>query len=266
MKRIISSCLLVVAFGGFAIIAMDHWSDALVSVLRYGYWQLPSNMERRTVVIGDRHLSFLLARFALGEYNWSFANATAMPKTVHEWREQLGADIVVNGSYFSETYAPTGFYQTPTFASAIAWPDFSREEIPIGYTFAAWIDADDDLRLGYTPTMSAPAVNAAALTSFPTLVKDDISMIEKDSGVLARRTILAKTADETVYVIVTESGELSLYEVAQWLVAQPEDFILAGNLDGGPSTGLSTIAPPWNVEVRSAVVPNVIAGSLEKDW
>ncbi|MEK9155212.1 MAG: hypothetical protein AAB839_01040, partial [Patescibacteria group bacterium] len=209
MKRIVTSCFLLILLAGGVVFALDRWSASFISLVRYGYFSLPSFMERRTVMIDDRTVSFLLARFARGEKEWNMATSPSTPKSIHEWRTHLGADFVVNGSYFSATGEPTGFYQTPTFESVVAWPDFSNEVKPIGYTFAVWID-DGDLDIGYIPNMTTPpAPNIAAFASFPTLILNDQPMVEKDSGALARRTMLAKDSKESMYVIVTESGELS---------------------------------------------------------
>jgi hypothetical protein len=45
------------------------------------------------------------------------------------------------------------------------------------------------------------------------------------------------------------------------LLNQPEHFVLAGNLDGGPSTGVSFVDGRRSLEEYSVPVPNVILGS-----
>ncbi|MEK7105524.1 MAG: phosphodiester glycosidase family protein, partial [Patescibacteria group bacterium] len=62
------------------------------------------------------------------------------------------------------------------------------------------------------------------------------------------------------YLIVTKKGSLSLYELAKWLDEQPENFVIAGNLDGGPSTGLSLENEKHDLEIPSGAVPSVIVG------
>lgn len=257
MKRILFSCAVVAAMIIGALCAAWYWRGELLSVARYGYFALPEHMERRVVYVNEQAVSFLIARFEPDAFTWQFASAPNMPKTVKEWREHLDATFVVNGSYFLPSGEPSGFYQTPTFPSTIPWPVFSPDEPPVGYTFAVTI-TDGRMTLGYVPEMTEPPAGTSAFASFPTLVRNDESIVTKESGALAARTMLAQDEKGTIYVIVTESGEITLYEAAKILAAQPEYFVIAGNIDGGPSTGISTISPPWNVEIRSVAVPNVL--------
>lgn len=262
-KFLIFLPIVISVFLGF--VAFQRWSGQIISFLHYGYRFLPPFIERRTAIFGERHVTFLFARFAPGEMTWHLANSPSMPRVVSDWRSHLEADIVVNGSYFSQENVPTGFYQTATWPSVVDWPVFADESAAVGYTFAATI-VDSNLQLSYIPDMPrSPSPVTASFASFPTLIVNDVPMVAKDSGALARRTVLATDAQQNIFIIVTESGELSLYEMAQWLAQQPEDFTVAGNIDGGPSTGLS-VSAPWNIEVRSAMVPNVIWGrKAEKD-
>jgi len=222
----------------------------------YGYADLPSNMERRTAIIDNHPVSFLVSKFSENTSKWGFANDPSSPRSVHEWRTFLDAKFVINGSYFTETNHPSGYYSLDGASSIIPWPETAFNEN--GYTFAVNIN-EGKMNIYYIPmsSMLGPYPGSTFL-SFPTLVLNDMPMVAVDSGLHARRTILAETDDGVIYIIVSEAGEESLYQMAQWLVAQPEHFRIAGNLDGGPSTGLSTLSKPWDIEVQSAAVPNVV--------
>lgn len=233
--------------------------DRAWEYLHYGYI-LPENIERRLATIDGEEVSFLIVR-GIDAMQWDFANNPSEPQSVHAWREALNAKTVVNGSYFTEGYMPAGYYSLLGNANTVC-PPLSSSSDAFGYTFGVWIVND---QLGFGSVMDNPwicggpnAEPVTAFASFPTLVKDNQVMIEEDSGLLAHRTMLAQTVSGEKWIVVTESGELSLYRAAQWFVAQNEDFRIVGNLDGGPSTGLSIAQEPWDIEVPSAVVPNVI--------
>ena len=264
MKRVLAGCGIFLLISVIALIIAVHLVLPTVqSYLRYGYTDLPSFMERREASFDGHPVSFLVSKFSPNDIKWSLVNDPSSPKSVKDWRESLGADFVINGAYFDEKNEPTGFYQSSNAPSITPWPIIAD---PAGYTFDVEI-VDGRMNLLYLPSLAQgsnlPIAREARSTflSFPTLLLDGASLIESDSGLHARRTILAQTADGTIFIITSELGEESLYQMAQWLVAQPERFTIAGNLDGGPSTGLSTASTPWNIDIHSAPVPNIIVGT-----
>lgn len=256
MKRFLAfGCLIMVGFGIVLGIVAAAWLPTMKLFFRYGYADLPAFMERRVAVFDDHEVSFLVSKFST-DTRWVMKNDPAAPKSVHEWRQSLGANFVINGSYFTDANQPTGFYSIDGAKSAVPWPDLAMNEA--GYTFAVNIQ-DGKMNLYHVPasSMLGPYTGSTFL-SFPTLVLNDTPMVAVDSGLHARRTVLAQEDNGTIVVIVSESGEESLYQMAQWLAEQPEHFRIAGNLDGGPSTGLSTASAPWDIEIQSAAVPNVL--------
>ncbi|MFA6018081.1 MAG: phosphodiester glycosidase family protein [Patescibacteria group bacterium] len=230
--------------------------------LRYGY-TLPQNVERRLATIDGEEVSFLVFH-DVDAIKWDFANAPSSPRSVHEWRNVLSADVVINGSYFNEVNQPTGYYSIDGNANMVC-PMFSSDyDTAFGYTFAVWID-NDQLEFGYASDVpflcgGPESLPVTAFVSFPTLIYNNASMIETNSGLKARRTFLAETVEGQKEIIVTESGEVTLFDAAQWFLDQHEEYSVVGNLDGGPSTGLSIAQDRWSVEVPSSAVPNVIFG------
>ena len=255
-----------IIFGAVAIIAVTlvlvslrGWPRKIADFLTYGY-SLPSSMERRIALVDGRKVSFLILHVPQA-MTWGLANDPSAVRSVHEWRTVLGATVAINGSYFDGQNSPAGYYQQNGENSAVGCPDFSDSASLAGYTFGVSIQSDK-LHLSYIPqdpSFCSNLLSTARFASFPTLLVDGEPAVAADSGFLARRTMLAQ-GDNGVDIIVTESGEVSLYEAARWLDTQPDDYTIAGNLDGGPSTGISARAEPWSVEVSSAAVPNVIWG------
>ncbi len=223
---------------------------------KYGYTKLPAFMERRVTAFDGHEVSFLVSKISVDAVKWGLTNDPSSPRSVHEWRTFLGAEFVINGSYFTETNEPSGFYSIDGASSQVPWPANAFDEN--GYTFAVNVN-DEKMNMYFVPTSATLGpFPGSTFLSFPTLILNDTPQITIDSGLHARRTVLAQTDDGNIYVIVSESGEVSLYQMAQWLAAQPEQFSIAGNLDGGPSTGVSVTSTPSDIEVQSAAVPNIL--------
>lgn len=219
---------------------------------------LPEGLSRRTFSLDERDVTMLVMKLPQSLREYRLVSDPAHPKSVRAWREELGAEVVFNGSYFNEDGSPSGYWKTGKGTSAVAWPSLEVQTDTHGYTFAFSLLVGQ-MAMRYLPTDPMEEPVDEMFLSFPTLVADGQPMVESDSGQMARRTAVAKDADGRDYVIVTERGTLTLYELSRWLVEQPEHFVIAGNLDGGPSTGISIENNRQDIEVLSAAVPNVIA-------
>ncbi len=218
-------------------------------------------MERRSVTYNDgRSVTFIIVEVDPNEFKWGLADDSSAPKNVMAWRQELGADLVINGSYFDELMQSTGYYHAAGATSTrVPWPSRDSQSDELSYTGLVQI-VDGNLKLFYLPAepLKESAPDVAAFLTFPTLVAEGKSLIQTDSQKFAHRTILAKDINDVPYIIITESGLPSLYEAAEWLVNQPEKFAIAVNLDGGPSTGISYADNDIKLEVASASIPNVI--------
>lgn len=245
-RRVIFMFVLVALFASASVVAWRLWP------------RLPDGLSRRTVAFDDRDATLLVYRLPTFGAQYAFVGDPSNPRSVRQWREDLGADVVFNGSYFNADNTPSGYWKTGKGTSTVLWPSLEAQADPYGYTFALSV-ANDGLRSRYLPSDPVEEPVDEMFLSFPTLVADGRAMVEKESGLLARRTVVAEDADGTDYLIVTEEGTISLYQLARWLDEQPEGFVTAGNLDGGPSTGVSMENGSRDIDVPSAVVPNVIA-------
>lgn len=238
----------------FLVIAAVACAGAFLWTQRF---RTPEGLSRRAIEIGDRSVVMLVMRLPAGPWEYAFAADPSNPKTVRQWREELGAEIAFNGSYFTEDGTPSGYWKTGKGTSAVPWPSLEEQRDSHGYTFALSV-ANDGLHLRYLPSDPISEPVDETFLSFPTLLADGVAMVEEDSGLRARRTAVAEDADGADYLVVTEEGSLTLYELARWLDEQPEGFVVAGNLDGGPSTGVSITNNGRNIEVPSVEVPNAI--------
>lgn len=222
--------------------------------------QLPKGMSVRTLDIADRHVVLDVINLSAKGFEMRLENNPALPMSVKEWRAKTGADIVFNGSYFDEKNQPTGFYSVNGSSSVTEWPKAEDQLATASYSFLVEVKAGE-LSLAYLPDAPRAEAPMTGLLSFPTLIANGQSLVKSDTGLRAARTMLAQDASGDVYLITIEKGSLSLYEAASWLLSQPEGFVLAGNLDGGPSTGVSYTDGKRIFDEPSAPVPNVIVGS-----
>lgn len=231
---------------------------SVVAFIAWACWPRgPEGMSRRTYRIGEREVELIVFALPSSLRDYQLAADPERPRSVREWREDLGAEIVFNGAYFNEDGSPSGYWKHGKGESAVPWPSLEEQADPHGYTFAV-STVTGGLRMRYLPEDPVPEPVDEMFLSFPTLVANGEPAVAADSGLLARRTALAEDADGNDYLVVTERGTLSLYELSRWLAEQPENFVVAGNLDGGPSTGVSIENDGQDVEVLSVAVPNVV--------
>ncbi len=215
---------------------------------------LPSYVSRRDARFDDgMTATFLVLKMDPAVWRWELAEDAAHPKTAAAWREATGAEIAMNAAYFTASGTPAGYFRTSTAKSRVPWPKDDD-----GYTGAVAI-MDGALTLAYLPSDAVDRAGADALfLTYPTLVADGKALVEKDSTLLARRTALAVDAGGTPYAIVTEKGLATLFALSRWLAAQPERFVRAVNLDGGPSTGLSLGDGSVSFDLGVTPVPNAL--------
>ena len=222
---------------------------------------LPKNTQRREAIYSDgRVVDFLIIQFSNNAWSWGLANIPSDAKKVDDWRDNLNADLVINGAYFDEEMQPTGYYKESGQAKGSKpWPTIAQQNNRSGYTGMVKI-TNGELELIYLPedNQNKPKIDEAVILTFPTLVAQGENQISEDSKKFAHRTVLAQDYEGNSYIILTESGSPSLYETAEWLKEQPENFRIAINLDGGNSTGISYVNNEATLDVSSVPVPNVI--------
>jgi len=228
--------------------------------------RLPDGMDLRTATYNDgRIVRLAVAALSSDKWEWHLANDPTQPKNVQDWHDALKAGLVVNGTYFSEDFKPSGYYHLPaTTTTGIAWPDSSIQNDIAGYTGMIRV-RDGKLSLAYLPDayQTKPNDQDAVALTFPTLVDHGQPTVTTDSGKFGRRTVLAQDADGKSYAIATQDGVMSLYEISQWLASQPEHFSMAVNLDGGQSTGMSYEKDGNKFDIPSVQVPNVVWAKLK---
>ncbi|MCX8092965.1 MAG: phosphodiester glycosidase family protein, partial [Candidatus Goldbacteria bacterium] len=152
------------------------------------------------------------------------------------------AIIFINGSYYDENRRPT---------TAI-WQDgkcINRKKgiLNKGALFSYTV-ADNDkgtmdlIYLGEQPVDVTMVNYYSAIQSMPTLIVNGRITVKK-SDWKANRTVIAKDKNEYIYIIVSEGSlnykSFSLYDMADWIIKNIPNIIIAVNLDGGYESQLS---------------------------
>ena len=174
------------------------------------------------------------------------------PKRINEL--DFGANfIVINGSYFHEDYTPSGFLMID--GKRVGDRMFDQQKS------AMMSISDNHFRI--SDLQDEPIIDTDvfdyALQSFPLLIKDGKGFIKENSGKKSRRTAIGNDKQGNIYIFVSDSYLLSLYEFMEEILKMDIEIDEVINLDGGTSTGLKVQYLGYkNLVDNLALVPNVI--------
>ncbi len=140
-------------------------------------------------------------------------------------------DLVINGAYFNPDFTPTGYcridrrvitpHVSPALSGFVAIDEQGRLSL---------LTAADDLERYPTVLQTGPYV----------IDPGGRVGIKSRSGKAARRTLLGRTVDDHLVVLITEP--LYLFELARIARQRFPELERLLNLDGGPSTAIKTRA------------------------
>jgi hypothetical protein len=185
--------------------------------------ELPVVAEGREV---DR---LLLARIDPDRFRFVVRNAPAGNRELGDWMTELGAVLVINGSYFSRRGTPV----TPLVSAGAHLG-------PVRYraTHGAFVASSArvgirDLRGGDWEAALRDADDA--FVSFPLLMaKDGSSRVTADWRWLANRSFVGEDNAGRIILGTTTDAFFSLDRLAAFLRMAPLELTMALNLDGGP--------------------------------
>jgi len=170
----------------------------------------------------------LLARIDPARFRFVVRNAPAGDKGLDQWMSQLGAALVVNGSYFSRSGEP----DTPFLSDGVLLgpKDYDAK----AGAFVASPNFTGIRDLSHEDWRKAFEGADNAMVSYPLLISDGMSHVAKSSRWLANRSFVGQDSAGRVIIGTTQDAFFSLERLASFLVAAPLDLKLALNLDGGP--------------------------------
>ncbi len=218
-----------------------------------GVWrQVDEGIERMEYYSSDSDASLTVYRFQADRFTWHFANGDT-PRLMEEWGQTFPSSVfVMNGVFFNEDYSPSGFLAVSGTRVGERQFDFDKSGL---------IDFTSGVRL--VDTARAPVYLESVTDggqAYPFFIKERKDAIKTDTERLARRSFIGTDTDGRVYLGVSATQPLSLYElmgVLREMNVRWWDTVL--NLDGGPSTGFVANTRDRKETVESYLpVPNVI--------
>lgn len=170
----------------------------------------------------------LLARIDPARFRFSVRTAPHGDRDLDQWMAELGAALVVNGSY----YARYGQPDTPVVSEGAMLG-------PKDYDAKAGAFVSSTARTGIRD-LSHQDWHAAlqgadnAMVSFPLLVANGENRVAHASRWLANRSFVGQDAAGRIIIGTTSDAFFSLDRLARFLLDAPLDLAFALNLDGGP--------------------------------
>lgn len=171
----------------------------------------------------------MLVRLDPHRYRFSVHWDPTGTRLAEDWQRELGAAVVVNGSYFGDKFVPL----TPLRTSG-------RPAGPESYqsthgAFVADGSAVDILDLKDRDVFQAIGKFPEAMVSYPLLIDADGENRAVESKTwLASRNFVALDESNRVVLGTTETGFFSIHRLGDFLKAAPLGLRVALNFDGGP--------------------------------
>lgn len=175
------------------------------------------------------------------------------PRLLRNWMLNTQVSIALNGGYFLEDYQPAGLIISNGQAFGQSYEGF-------GGMLARTADGSISLRALRDQPYDPNEAIEQAIQSFPMLVFPGAMPADfEDNGQKARRTALAFDQHGRMLLIIAPGSDLSLRELANWLLASDLEIERALNLDGGQSTGLFLSSGQLQEQIDSlAILPIVL--------
>jgi hypothetical protein len=177
----------------------------------------------------------LLARIDPGKFRFVVRSSHGGYNDLDQWMTQLGAALVVNGSY----YGPDGQPATPFLSDGVLLGPKDYRATAGAFVSSASFTGIRDLAQEDWKTAFRGAGNA--MVSFPLLVADGTNRVPRASRWLANRSFVAQDQAGQIVIGTTADAFFSLDRLARFLIDSPLKLAIALNLDGGPvaSQGIS---------------------------
>jgi hypothetical protein len=211
-------------------LALSKAPDALPGELSWRVIDAGFEAGELPVIAGGVEVDrIMLARIDPARFRFELRNAPAGDKGLDEWMGELGAALVINGSYFSRHATPV----TPFLSNG-------RLSGPRAYDAraGAFVAAGDSAHLRDLAGQSWEAAFAGAenaMVSYPLLLAENgESRVPVASRWLANRSFIGQDRSGRIILGTTADAFFSLDRLAAFLRAAPLGLRLALNLDGGP--------------------------------
>lgn len=224
-----------------------------------GWLPIRTGMETRIQTIPiDNTLTEKVTMVRLDPALWQIKIAyhPGEPQPLTAWQQETGADLVVNGGFFTPENVATGLVVVDGKPSGQSYEGFGGMLVVFG-------DGVDIWPLAERPYQPDAAIQYG-LQSFPMLVQAGEAVFIREDEQRARRTAVAVDRNGRLLFIAAEQAAFTLAAFSHYLAASDLELETALNLDGGTSTGLLLVSPPIQVPAFS-LLPTVITASPAPD-
>lgn len=231
------------------IIYLENESPSFLSQLQEN--QIIYQTETKTGVIN-------VIKMEPSEFSATIRNNTEAKK-ISQWSQQFPDSVIINGEYFHLDNTPAGYLSID--GTSIGTDIFDQDKSGL---FSV-LDGQPEIRdLAVQPIREDESFDFA-LQSYPFIIKNQQPAIKEDSGKEARRSAIGIDQDGSIYLILSNQPNLTLYEFMNILVDSGISFQNVLNLDGGPSSGLAINLRGAELLIDSeTTVPNVLKFSLNR--
>lgn len=220
-----------------------------------GWLPVRTGLETRILTIPtDSALTERVTMVRLDPALWqiNIAYRPGESQSLASWQQATGADLVVNGGFFTPENVATGLVVVDGEASGQSYERF-------GGMLVVSDDGVEIWPLAERPYQSDAAIQYG-LQSFPMLVQGGKAVFSREDGQRARRTAVAVDRNGRLLFITAEQATFTLATFSHFLAGSELEIETALNLDGGTSTGLLLTSPPIQVPAYS-LLPIVITAS-----
>jgi len=169
-----------------------------------------------------------LARIDPARYRFAVFNDPSGESGLAEWMKNLGAALVVNGSYYSHRARP----DTPFLSNGILLGPADYDAKAGAFVSSPSVTTIRDLSNEDWRTAFQGADNA--MVSFPLLIRNGVPYNGVASQWLANRSFVGQDSAGRIIIGTTKDGFFSLHRFARFLHDAPLGLTYALNLDGGP--------------------------------
>lgn len=221
-----------------------------------GWELLQTGLDRRAIQVFDENgrqtEQLTLLRIDPNLFAFKIGYSPGEPKPLATWQQETGAQIVVNGGFFTPEFLATGLIVVDGQPSGSSYVGFggmvTMDEH--GVVVRSLVERP------YQPTETFDY----ALQAFPMLVLNGEAAYQTADIDRARRTAIGVDGNGRVLLIIASWGGFSLAEFSSYLAQADFGLVIALNLDGGTSTGLILADSAESVSSFTAV-PSVITVS-----
>ena len=185
--------------------------------------------ELPVIAAGTEVDRILLARIDPRRYRFVVRNAPAGDRELSDWMTELGAILVINGSYYSKRGTP----DTPLLSSGILSGPADYDAKHGAFVASGAGVRIHDLKQEHWRQAFDGADDA--VVSYPLLLAaDGSSRVTAHPHWLANRSFVAQDRSGNVVLGTTKEAFFSLERLAAFLRQAPLELTIALNLDGGP--------------------------------